>query len=91
VEFLPDGRHAEACESRETVPKRTRQNHTSAFKAQVALAAIKGDRTLAQLFHANKITRGRPDKTGVVDPQKKWSDSRYVFDIKEDGNAKEAF
>ena len=41
--------------------KRTRRNHTPGFKAKVALAAIKGDRTLAdlaQLFdvHANQIT-----------------------------------
>ena len=41
--------------------KRPRRNHTPAFKARVALAAIKGDRTLAQLaeqfdVHANQIT-----------------------------------
>jgi transposase len=29
--------------------KRTRRNHTPAFKAKVALAAIKGERTLAEL------------------------------------------
>ena len=29
--------------------KRPRRNHTPAFKAKVALSAIKGDRTLAQL------------------------------------------
>ena len=28
------------------MPRRLRRNHTPAFKAQVALAAIKGDRTL---------------------------------------------
>ena len=41
--------------------KRTRRNHTPAFKAKVALAAIKGEKTLAdlaQLFdvHPNQIT-----------------------------------
>lgn len=41
--------------------RRPRRNHTPAFKAQVALAAIKGDRTLAQLtaqfdVHPNQIT-----------------------------------
>ena len=41
--------------------KRPRRNHSPAFKAKVALAAIKGDRTLselAQLFdvHVNQIT-----------------------------------
>ena len=44
--------------------RRARRNHTPAFKAQVALAAIKGDRTLAQLaeqfdVHPNQITPGR--------------------------------
>jgi len=29
--------------------KRTRRNHGASFKAQVALAAVKGDRTLAEL------------------------------------------
>lgn len=41
--------------------KRSRRTHSSAFKAKVALAAIKGDRTLAELsqqfdVHANQIT-----------------------------------
>jgi|SRR6266850_585149 transposase-like protein len=41
--------------------RRTRRNHTPAFKAKVALAAVKGDRTLAQLaeqfdVHPNQIT-----------------------------------
>ena len=40
--------------------RRPRRNHTPAFKAKVALAAIKGDRTLAQLaeqfdVHPNQI------------------------------------
>src|SRR5271169_2231864 len=40
--------------------KRPRRNHTPAFKAKVALSAIKGDRTLAQLagqfdVHPNQI------------------------------------
>ena len=41
--------------------KRPRRNHSPAFKAQVALAAVKGDRTIAQLaehfdVHPNQIT-----------------------------------
>ena len=41
--------------------KRSRRTHSAAFKAKVALAAVKGDRTLselAQLFdvHPNQIT-----------------------------------
>lgn len=40
--------------------KRIRRNHSSTFKAQVALAAIQGDKTLAQLaeqfdLHPNQI------------------------------------
>ena len=41
--------------------RRPRRNHSAAFKAKVALAAIKGERTIAQLadqfdVHANQIT-----------------------------------
>ena len=41
--------------------RRPRRNHTAAFKAKVALAALKGDKTLAELaqqfdVHANQIT-----------------------------------
>jgi transposase len=41
--------------------KRTRRNHSPAFKAKVALAAIKGEKTLAELtqlhdVHATQIT-----------------------------------
>ena len=41
--------------------KRTRRNHSPDLKAKVALAAVKGDRTIAQLseqygVHASQIT-----------------------------------
>jgi transposase-like protein len=41
--------------------KRTRRTHSPAFKAKVALAAIKGEKTLAELaqlhdVHPNQIT-----------------------------------
>jgi transposase len=41
--------------------KRTRRNHGATFKAQVALAAVKGDKTLADLaeqfrIHPTQIT-----------------------------------
>ena len=42
--------------------KRPRRNHAPAFKAKVALAAIKGEKTLAELaqqfdVHPNQITQ----------------------------------
>jgi transposase len=42
--------------------KRARRNHAPAFKAKVALAAIKGEKTLADLaqqfdIHSNQITQ----------------------------------
>jgi transposase-like protein len=41
--------------------RRSRRNHTSAFKAKVALAALKGDKTLSELseqfdVHPKQIT-----------------------------------
>jgi transposase len=69
VEFLPDGGHAVAGESGETMSRRPRRNHTPAFKARVALAAIKGDRTLVELaeqfdVHANQITSWKAQLEG---------------------------
>lgn len=42
--------------------RRKRRNHSSSFKAKVALAALQGDRTLAELaqqfdVHPNQITQ----------------------------------
>src|ERR1700758_4020493 len=49
--------------------RRARRNHTPAFKARVALAAIKGDRTLAELaeqfdVHPNQITSWKAQLEG---------------------------
>jgi transposase-like protein len=42
--------------------RRARRNHTAAFKAKVAMAAMKGDKTLSELaqafdVHANQIVQ----------------------------------
>ncbi|MGH8513638.1 MAG: IS3 family transposase [Gammaproteobacteria bacterium] len=49
--------------------RRPRRNHTPAFKAKVALAAIKGDRTIAQLaeqfdVHPNQVTSWKAQLEG---------------------------
>ena len=49
--------------------RRARRNHSPAFKAKVALAAIKGDRTIAQLaehfdVHPNQITAWKSQLEG---------------------------
>ena len=53
--------------------RRPRRNHTASFKAKVALAAIKGDRTIAQLaeqfdVHPNQITSWKAQlESGAAD------------------------
>src|ERR1700730_14813333 len=49
--------------------RRPRRNHSPAFKAKVALAAVKGDRTIAQLaehfdVHPNRITAWKAQLEG---------------------------
>src|SRR4249920_3121869 len=49
--------------------RRPRRNHSSAFKAKVALAAVKGDRTVAQLaeqfdVHPNQVTSWKAQLEG---------------------------
>ncbi len=53
--------------------RRARRNHTPGFKAKVALAAVKGDRTLAQLaeqfdVHPNQVTAWKAQlESGAAD------------------------
>ena len=58
--------------------RRPRRNHSPAFKAKVALAAIKGDRTIAQLaehfdVHPNQDYGLEVDSLGV------WEALSFVF------------
>ena len=71
--------------------KRARRNHTPAFKARVALAAIKGDQTLAQLaeqfdVHPNQITSWKAQLEGgaadVFGPGSSNGASQPAVDVK---------
>ena len=49
--------------------KRPRRNHSAAFKAKVAIAAIKGDRTIAQIaehfdVHPNQVVAWKTQLEG---------------------------
>jgi transposase len=51
--------------------RRPRRNHTPGFKAKVALAAIRGDRTVAQLaeqfdVHPNQVTSWKAQLEGAA-------------------------
>ena len=71
--------------------RRPRRNHTAAFKAKVALAAIKGDRTLAQLaeqfdVHPNQITTWKAQlesaAADVFDPGGSGGATQPAVDVK---------
>jgi transposase len=71
--------------------RRPRRNHTAAFKAKVALAAIKGEKTLselAQLFdvHANQITQWKSQllegAAGVFGSEAKAEAATATVDVK---------
>jgi transposase len=70
--------------------KRTRRNHTPVFKAKVALAAVKGEKTLAELaqqfdVHVNQITQWKSQllegAAGVFGPDRSEAVSPVV-DVK---------
>src|SRR3979411_2820120 len=80
-----------ACESGETMQRRARPHPPPAFKAKVALAAIKGDRTLAQLaeqfdVHPNQITSWKAQleegASGVFGPRGGNGAAQPTVDVK---------
>ena len=71
--------------------RRTRRNHTAGFKAKVALAAIKGEKTLSELaqqfdVHANQITTWRTQllegAAGVFGAESKSAPAAPSIDVK---------
>ena len=71
--------------------RRVRRNHSPAFKAKVALAAIKGEKTLADLaqqfdVHPNQITQWRNQlldgAAGVFGSEAKSEAAAPVIDVK---------
>ncbi len=57
-------------EKEQKMTRRKRRNHSSAFKAKVALAALKGERTLAEL--AADALRRDPGAVVEVLPADHW-------------------
>ena len=71
--------------------RRPRRNHSPAFKAKVALAAIKGEKTLADLaqqfdVHPNQITQWRSQllegAAGVFGSEVKSEPNAPTIDVK---------
>jgi transposase len=71
--------------------RRPRRNHTAAFKAKVALAALKGEKTLLELaqqfdVHANQITQWKSQllegAVGVFGGDAKTEPAGSVVDVK---------
>jgi len=53
--------------------RRPRRNHTAAFKAKVAIAALKGDQCLVELaekfdVHPNQITQWKDPRQCLLQP-----------------------
>ena len=71
--------------------RRPRRNHTPAFKAKVALAAVKGEKTLAELaqqfeVHPNQITTWKAQlldgAAGVFGLEPRTASTAPVVDVK---------
>jgi transposase len=76
---------------RAKMTRRPRRNHTPAFKSKVALEAIKGEKTLAELaqqfdVHANQIKLWRDQllegAQGVFNKENKGAKSEPSVDVK---------
>ena len=66
--------------------RRPRRNHSAEFKAKVALAAVRGDRTLSELasqfdVHPNQITQW---KTQLLDRAAQLFGDRRVYKSKKE-------
>ena len=70
--------------------RRPRRNHTAAFKAKVALAALKGEKTLLELaqqfdVHANQITQWKSQllegAAGVFGGESKGEPAEAAVDV----------
>ena len=71
--------------------RRPRRNHTASFKAKVALAAIKGEKTLSELaeqfdVHSNQITQWKSQllegAAGVFGSEAKSEAATATVDVK---------
>ena len=71
--------------------RRPRRNHAAAFKAKVALAALKGEKTLLELaqqfdVHANQITQWKSQllegAAGVFGGESKGEPAEAAVDVK---------
>lgn len=73
------------------MPRRPRRNHTPAFKAKVALAAVKGEKTMAELsqefdVHVNQIKQWKDllleGATGIFGADTRVDDPVPTVDVK---------
>ncbi|GAB5097459.1 hypothetical protein YK56LOC_31750 [Caballeronia sp. HLA56] len=55
MESLSSENRHNAYKGNQTITKRTRRTHSAAFKAKVALAAVRVERTLAELAQESKV------------------------------------
>ena len=90
MDFLPDGGQC-GCMTGDEMSRRPRRNHSPAFKAKVALAAVKGEKTLAELaqlfdVHPNQITSWRSQlldgAAGVFGAESAADSAETAIDVK---------